>query len=573
MNKKTRRRVPLALKLNRLIVSIIFFVAVGLMLISYFVHGRQVDRFYYDLTERAALTVRQNVDPDSVSTLWKAVNTDEFRNLREKAVAANDEQMIIDWMETKPSSYGEAAENFSLWDEYSAMLYQLEQFQDIFEMKSVFLQYDYQGNTYNLADASEGILYLGSIEQPLDAFSDYADNAYVPATVYHSVYGWLCTSCAPVGWEGEDTVGFVGADKDMNEIVEERNWFLLNSVIFILLVTAAGIVCSILVINRIATVPLHQLQEGTCGFIQGKDGYTMDDVIDLKLSGNDEITDLYDEIRSMQTHIVHYTQDLTHITAEKERIRTELDLAAKIQQAMLPKITAEFRDRQEFSLLASMDPAKDVGGDFYDFFFLDENRLVLVIADVSGKGIPASLFMSVAKNMIGTRAATGGTPSEILTAVNAQICKNNSTHMFVTVWLGILDLQTGLLTAANAGHEDPAVRGKNGVFRLWEEKHGFVLGGLKSTRYKDYSITLAPGDALFLYTDGVTEATDTQEQLFGTERMLDALNKPGLRTPEEMLRIVRQHIDSFVGEAEQFDDLTMLCLVYNGRNPESELSS
>ena len=390
MNKKTKRRVPLALKLNRLIVAIIFFVAVGLMLISYFVHGRQVDRFYYDLTERAALTVRQNIDPDSVSTLWKAVK-----------------------------------------------------FQDIFEMKSVFLQYDYQGNTYNLADASEGILYLGSIEQPLDAFSDYADNAYVPATVYHSVYGWLCTSCAPVGWEGEDTVGFVGADKDMNEIVEERNWFLLNSVIFILLVTAAGIVCSILVINRIATVPLHQLQEGTCGFIQGKDGYTMDDVIDLKLSGNDEITDLYDEIRSMQTHIVHYTQDLTHITAEKERIRTELDLAAKIQQAMLPKITAEFRDRKEFSLLASMDPAKDVGGDFYDFFFLDENRLVLVIADVSGKGIPASLFMSVAKNMIGTRAATGGTPSESLTAVNAQICKNNSTHMFVTVWLGILDLQTG----------------------------------------------------------------------------------------------------------------------------------
>ena len=259
-----------------------------------------------------------------------------------------------------------------------------------------------------------------------------------------------------------------------------------------------------------------------------------------------------------------YTHDLEQVTAERERIRTELDLAGRIQRNALPELGADFTGHSGFTLAASMTPAREVGGDFYDFFFTDENHLALVVADVSGKGIPAALFMMSAKNTLGSRALIGGTPAEILTDVNLRLCQHNPTNMFVTVWLGILDLRTGLLTACNAGHEEPALRGADGVFRLCHDKHGFVLGGMKRSRYTDYELQLAPGDTVFVYTDGVTEASDEKLLFYETDRLLAALNAPGPANPNELLTAVQQSIQDFVGQAEQADDLTMLCIQYRG---------
>lgn len=249
---------------------------------------------------------------------------------------------------------------------------------------------------------------------------------------------------------------------------------------------------------------------------------------------------------------------------ESSRIETELNMASRIQSDMLPSIYPAFPERPEFDIYASMDPAKEVGGDFYDFFFIDDDHLCIFIADVSGKGVPAALFMMASMIILANNAMLGKSPAEILTDANAAICSNNREQMFVTVWLGILELSTGKLTAANAGHEYPALQKANNRFELLKDKHGFVIGGMDGIRYKQYELQMEPGAKLFLYTDGVPEATNAKKELFTTDRMLEALNEAPSATPEGVLKQVRKAVDGFVMEAEQFDDLTMLCVEYRG---------
>lgn len=255
-------------------------------------------------------------------------------------------------------------------------------------------------------------------------------------------------------------------------------------------------------------------------------------------------------------------------TEKTERLATELNLASSIQANMLPNIFPVFPERKEFTLHASMTPAKEVGGDFYDFFFVDDDHIALVMADVSGKGIPAALFMMVARTLIKNRALMGGTPSEILYDVNNQLCEGNAAGLFVTVWLGIIEISTGKGLAANAGHEHPAIRRKDEDFSLVVYKHSPAVAVMDGMIFREHEFQLEPGDTLFVYTDGVAEATNSSDELFGTDRMLDALNRDPDAMPEQLLKNVKNGVDEFVQGAEQFDDLTMLSLKYFG--PEKQ---
>ena len=250
---------------------------------------------------------------------------------------------------------------------------------------------------------------------------------------------------------------------------------------------------------------------------------------------------------------------------EQERLVEELHTAREIQMSALPHTFPPFPERKEFDLFASMDPALDVGGDFYDYFFLDDDHLCLVIADVSGKGIPGALFMMLSKRIIEDAARLELDPGAILEKTNQSLCDSNQAGMFVTVWLGILELSTGRLTAANAGHEYPAIQTTGGSFALYKDRHGFVIGGMEDVRYRSYELQMAPGDKLFVYTDGVPEATANSGEMFGTERMVTALNTKADGRPEEILSAVKLAVDAFVGDASPFDDLTMMCLEYKGQ--------
>ncbi len=278
----------------------------------------------------------------------------------------------------------------------------------------------------------------------------------------------------------------------------------------------------------------------------------------------DEVEELARSFATISHKTVEYLDTVRRVTAEKERIGAELTLATQIQAAMLPHIVPAFPDRTDFDVIGRMDPAKEVGGDFFDYFLVDDDHLCMVMADVSGKGVPAALFMMASKIILQSVAMLGRSPGEILTKTNEAICSNNEAQMFVTVWIGILELSTGKLTCANAGHEYPVFKQPHGCFELYKDKHGFVIGGMEGIRYKEYVIQLEPGAKLFVYTDGVPEATNALQELYGTERMLEALNEHPDASPMDILKNMRKSVDSFVLDAEQFDDLTMLCLEYKG---------
>ena len=261
---------------------------------------------------------------------------------------------------------------------------------------------------------------------------------------------------------------------------------------------------------------------------------------------------------SKRTHGLLKQQEMDN--REKERIGAELHVATQIQASMLPCVFPAFPEYEEFDIFASMNPAKEVGGDFYDFFLVDQDHLALVMADVSGKGVPAALFMMITKTLIKNAAQSGLSPKAVLETVNNQLLENNEAGMFVTVWFGIYQISKGRLTAANAGHEYPAVKRAGGSFELFKDKHGFVMAGMEDVSYREYEMELHAGDVLFVYTDGETEATDENKQLYGTDRMLEALNRKAEESAQELLQEVRTDIDRFVGNAEQFDDITMMAV-------------
>lgn len=369
-------------------------------------------------------------------------------------------------------------------------------------------------------------------------------------------YGYNYTSVSPILDENGQAIAEIQYILDMQQVRDYLNSFLYTMLLISLGIVAASLLCYVLFVRRVVTTPIGKLARFTKGITDS--GEFESQRIEMKTG--DEIEALGNSFNFMLEELKRYIENLTAITAEKERIGAELGVATQIQASMLPCIFPAFPDRPEFDIFASMTPAKEVGGDFYDFFLVDDDHLALVIADVSGKGVPAALFMVIAKTLLKNCAQTGASPKAVLEKVNNQLCENNEAEMFVTVWLGILEISTGRLTAANAGHEYPALRRADGAYELVQDKHGFVLAGMEGSRYREYELTLEPGDTLFVYTDGVAEATDAHDQLYGTDRMLAALNSHKSALPEALLPLLKQDIDAFVGDAPQFDDITMLGL-------------
>ena len=327
-----------------------------------------------------------------------------------------------------------------------------------------------------------------------------------------------------------------------------------------------AIIC-LLLLTRFVLNPLKKVMSNIHLYEETKDSKVVAENLSA-IKAKNEIGQLAYDITDLTWEIDDYTDRIRNITAENERISTELTLANRIQKSMLPSIFPPFPGRDDFEIYASMDPAREVGGDFYDFFLVDDDHLCMVIADVAGKGVPAALFMMASKIILANNAKMGKSPAEILEDTNDAVCANNEEEMFVTVWIGILEISTGKLKAANAGHEYPTRKTKEGPFEVIRDKHGFVIGGMPGVKYAEYEIDMEPGSCVFLYTDGVPEAADREKEMFGLDRMLIALNEHKDEDLEGILHGVRKSVDEFTEGVEQFDDLTMLCVKYNGKNQE-----
>lgn len=381
-------------------------------------------------------------------------------------------------------------------------------------------------------------------------------------------YGYLASAYVAIMDSSGTPVALASVDISMDMINRQIREFLVLTLCIILAVLLGSIFAYYHYVRKILIRPLGTLHQAAMGLVQDKMEHL--DQFQVEVNTGDEVQELAQSFQYMVRELHAYIQNLSQVTAEKERIGAELDVAKNIQASMLPCVFPPFPDRREFDIYASMTPAKEVGGDFYDFFLVDSDHLAIVIADVSGKGIPAALFMMISKTLLKSAAQSGLSPQAVLEKVNEQLCENNEAEMFVTVWLGILEISTGTIRCANAGHEYPAIMRKNGTFELFKDKHGFVLAGMEGTRYREYMLKLNPGDRLFVYTDGVPEATDTNNTLFGVDRMLDVLNKYKNRSCRELLVALHQSVDTFVGNADQFDDITMLCLELNDMSPQGK---
>ena len=332
---------------------------------------------------------------------------------------------------------------------------------------------------------------------------------------------------------------------------------------FVTYIVIAALILSVIVVQFVARFlrkwvvgPIRKISKEATRFAkENTKGEELGDV-----SKYEEIYNLSRSIDKMETDMVQYVENLTLVTAERERIGTELSFAKQIQYSSLPTKFPAFPDRGEFDVYAYMRPAKEVGGDFYNFILVDNDHLAMWIGDVSDKGVPAALFMMAINIMISLRTSMGGTPAQIMAYVNDRVCEHNGENLFVTIWLGILELSTGKLTFVNAGHEDPAVCHKGGEFELYKTRHNIAVGIQPGMVYKDFELQLGKGDKIFIYTDGVPEATDPYDKLFSTDRMTQALNECRDGSPQELLENINKRVKEFVGDRTQFDDLTMLGL-------------
>ena len=366
------------------------------------------------------------------------------------------------------------------------------------------------------------------------------------------------TVMIPINSSDGAVTAIMCVQRPMDELTAGRRAYCRSVVLFavaISILSSFGIAASM---RREFVRPMKSIIEEATRF--ASDNTCIENEGLANISKIREIGELGASIEKMEHDTLDYVENITRMTAENERIGTELSLANEIQANMLPNIFPPFPERHDVDIYASMTPAKEVGGDFYDFFLIDEQHLGLVVADVSGKGVPAALFMMMSRILISNLGMMDLSPAEVLRRANASICKNNQSDMFVTAWFGILDLSSGHLVAANAGHEYPVIKRAGGRYELFKDPHRLAIGILPETAYVEYELELQKGDVLFLYTDGVPEATNGGYEMLGTDRMLKLLDRHDDADLKALLEAVKADVGSFVGDAPQFDDLTMMAV-------------
>lgn len=345
-----------------------------------------------------------------------------------------------------------------------------------------------------------------------------------------------------------------------SEVTLSRDLAVKTSTIMEVAIMAILFVMIYVLIKRLVVDNIHKIN-GTLAEIT--DG-NLDVSVDVHSS--EEFSALSDDINDTVGVLKRY------ISEAEARIDAELEVARAIQSSSLPSVFPPYPLRRDFDIYASMNAAKEVGGDFYDFYLVDDDTLAFIVADVSGKGIPAAMFMMTAKAMLKSCAESGMAVNDVFTTVNQKLCEGNEAEMFVTAWMGVLDLKTGKMNIANAGHNPPLVCRKDGSFEFFKVRPGLVLGGMEGIRYRCGELQLQPGDEIFLYTDGVTEATNPSQELFGDDRLQELLNANRSAGVEELCRLVKAGVDTFADGEAQFDDITMLALKYKGEAEMKELN-
>ncbi len=459
------------------------------------------------------------------------------------------------------------------WEETTRRLEDITEAAEIVYVAVIKVSSDYSHRIYvfdtvNSREVNSKVYELGfrqSLEKKtadyIEKLRDILEGGQSNSMFSYKKGGGHVTSSVPLYNSAGKPCAIVSVYKPMHEIKEYKRRFLKSILLWALALTALFIVLYALFLYLGIIRPILHVTYETSHLAEHQGELTG---ILKKVRGHNEISKLAKSVEKMSIDMNRYITDLTNATAEKERLGAELNVATKIQAEMLPRVFPPYENHPEVELFASMEPAKEVGGDFYDFYMLDDDHFAVVVGDVSGKGVPAALFMVITKTLLKDAAAHEFDPAKIFEHVNNILCEGNESGLFVTCWLGILTLSTGDLKFANAGHNAPIII-QSGEIKYLTTKPNLMLAGMDGIPYTTHSTKLEKGDQLFIYTDGVTEATNMYNELYGENRLLTVMKAGINKTPRDVLDIVRDDINYFVQDAPQFDDITMLGLMYKGR--------
>ena len=532
--KKLKFSLGQKMAVSIIIVSLLLVVVA--LLFGYYNYADRTYNQYKTLASNLAKTAATQLDPDKISTYLDTMKKDE--------------------------AYEEMLQNlFNIKNNNDI------QFLYVIKIESNTMQYIMDADENEATKCELGL--IEPLDKEIMPYVDRLENG-VPAYISNDEkYGWLSLSLEPLINSDGKVVAMVGADISMDEVMEDRLHFLLSMCLGMAVTAAIFIVGFYIYIRKFVVLPINQLAAAASDYATHKNNnpeQSISSIASLDIHTGDEIENVAESVKKMELEINDYIDNLTRVTAEKERIGTELSVAKQIQASLLPCVFPAFPERREFDIYASMDPAREVGGDFYDFFIVDDRYLWVIIADVSDKGVAAALFMVIAKTLIKNHAEFNQSPADVFNIVNNQLCENNSVGMFVTAFMGRLDLKKGDFVFANAGHNYPLIFKQQQGFYWLKSRPGLVLAGMEGIKYQSHEIKLVPGDRLFLYTDGVTEALNQKKELYSDARLLKTVNKQDVdgMPLKEFLDYLKNDITLFSNGAEQSDDITMLVMEYNG---------
>ena len=551
-NKMTQTR--LGKKLTRImiismvIVSAMFLVGGGIIFFG------ETGKFYKSKVFDVSNTIAESVDTRFIKKLIDMVETDEYREVYEQASYEN-QAPIISYLKKK-----------GIYEEYTNLVNQLGSFSESMNVEYLYIQNIHGDTATYIIEPTGGYYSLGNIsEVPLE-YNGVVTNEHIePKVSYDKEFGWLSSGGEPLYDEAGNAIAVICVDINMSEIVKR----LVNYLVIMLIVLFMSVIFVYYIyanlLNFYVVNPIKRLTDYLVRFGNSENGYDKDSIDEVEITSGDEIEEMYHKFRYMQEQIIDYMDNLENMTAERERIGAEMEIATSIQKGILEDMSSDLVSRPEYDLYASMTPAREVGGDFYDFFMLDSDHIAILVADVSDKGVGAAFFMAIAKTLIKSYAKSTSSPAEVLSKVDKQISEKNGVGMFVTVWLAIIDLNTGHVTYCNAGHDYPLIKQDSKGYELVKSPHGPPVSFIPGMDFPENEFTMKKGDSIFLYTDGLNEAKRGDGERFGIDRMIEVLNEHQDDDNANIIWYMREAVDKFVGDEPQFDDMTMFGFTFKGR--------
>lgn len=564
---KKERRFSISLKLALFTIVVVASAALAIMLVSYHFYTEKINALYFHKVETTARLGALTVDPDVVRHFSGLVCSEEFQEIRNEAVSKEEEALVTEWMSRQESAVEDkvegadpAALNLSLITDYEILSADVQYSQADPDVTYAYLEYKDGDLITVLVDPSASYLGVGRQKRENESLSAYSGNAEIPATIYRNDEGkWLCSAYAPVLDPGTgEVVGLFGVDIDMDVILAERRWFLINSVLFILLASFGIALLAVLISRRMLTNPIRHLEAAARSFASEKRKLTREDVMAPLRRSGDEIEDLGRDIREMEERIIDYSEELETVTAEREHLLGQLSVAVRLKLNLIPNVDDPFPGEKRLDLYADMLPIAKIGGDYYDFFRLDQDHIAVVVADIFKGGTPSALFMVAFKIILTQFSGYGLDPGRTISAVNDRLYRDNADDLSLSAWYGVIELSTGRVTAVNAGHEAPLLIDREEVREIPEDDCVFIIGLTEKMPFPQYEFILSPGQLLFLYTDGVTNAEGEGKEAYGRERLADSLQ--GAKDARDAVGRAEDALRRFTGEREQTDDITMLCV-------------